>query len=66
MEKELSIEESLQELAKIIDRMEQGEQSLEEALADYEAGIGLVRSCSQKIDLVEKKIQVLAAEDEME
>ncbi len=61
-----SIEESLAEIQQIIDTMEQGERTLEEALASYEAGIKLIRSCGRQIDKAEKKIQILNEESEDE
>lgn len=61
-----SIEESLTEIQQIIDTMEQGNQTLEEALASYEAGIKLIRSCGRQIDKVEKKIRILNEESEDE
>ena len=59
MGKTKSIEESLAEIQQIIDTMEQGNLTLEEALANYETGIKLIRGCSRQIDKAEKKIQVL-------
>ncbi len=61
-----SIEESLIEIQQIIDTMEQGGQTLEEALASYETGIKLIRSCGRQIDKVEKKIRILNEVDEDE
>ena len=58
-----TIESILNELETIIETMDQGEISLEEAFASYEAGIKLVKECSQKIDKVEKKILVLREGD---
>lgn len=59
-----TIEQLLQELESIINKMEQGEISLEEAFSNYEAGLKLVKECSQKIDKVEKKILVLQEGEE--
>ena len=54
-----TIEAILAELETIIETMDQGEISLEEAFAGYEAGIKLVKECGRKIDKVEKKILLL-------
>src|SRR5699024_12852005 len=40
-----------------IAEMEDGSQSLEEALASFEAGIKLIKQCNKQIDKVEKKIR---------
>lgn len=61
-----SIEESFKELEEIIGKLEDGNISLEDSFQYYEAGMKLVKSCSNKIDKVEKQILVLneAALDE--
>jgi exodeoxyribonuclease VII small subunit len=52
-------EEALEELEKVVERLESGELSLEESLAAFEEGIGLVKFCNQKLTEVEKKIELL-------
>lgn len=37
--------------------------TLEESFASYEAGMRLVRACSEKIDKVEKQIMVVNGEE---
>ena len=59
---EMSIEETLEALEMIIEKMEDRDSSLEETFANYELGMKMVISCSDQIDRVEKKIQVLAEE----
>lgn len=56
----LSIEETFEELEQLIEKLESGESSLEESFAYYEAGIKLVKLCSEKIDKVEKQIIILS------
>lgn len=58
----MTIEETLKELEGLIEKMEDRESSLEETFTYYEKGMRLVKECSEKIDQVEKKIQVLAEE----
>ncbi len=59
---EMSIEETLDELEAIIEKMEDRDRSLEETFALYERGMKLARDCSGRIEKVEKKIQILAEE----
>lgn len=61
-EREQTIEEALDELEQLIEKMEDRDSSLEETFACYEAGMKLVKTCSEKMDLVEKKIQILSEE----
>ena len=52
-------EKSLKELESLVERMEQGEQSLEDSLKDFERGIALTRSCQKSLQQTEQKIQQL-------
>ncbi len=52
-------EDSLSKLEKIVSKLEEGEIPLEESLKLFEEGIRLSRICSQKLDEVEKKVEIL-------
>ena len=52
-------EKSLSELEKIVERMEDGEQSLEVSLKDFERGMPLVRQCRDSLVSAEAKVQQL-------
>jgi exodeoxyribonuclease VII small subunit len=52
-------EEALAELETVVRRLEQGELPLEESLAAFERGIGLVRQLSQRLADVEQRVEVL-------
>lgn len=56
---ELTIEQSFEELDRILEKLEGTDISLEESFAYYEKGISLIKACSGKIDRVEKKMMVL-------
>ncbi len=60
---ELSIEEMFEQLDEIMHTLEDNRSTLEESFASYEAGMRLVRACSEKIDKVEKQIMVVNGED---
>ena len=62
--KELTIEQSFQELDQIIEKMQADELSLEEAFALYKNGISLVEGCNQKIEKIQCDIQKLTADEE--
>ncbi|MDO4489554.1 MAG: exodeoxyribonuclease VII small subunit [Lachnospiraceae bacterium] len=53
---ELTVEESFSELDRLVQQMESGEVSLEESFQLYARGMQLLKNCSDKIDLVEKKM----------
>jgi exodeoxyribonuclease VII small subunit len=56
-------EELLKELEAIVDRLESGTLSLENSLAAFEKGVGLVRELTAKLDDVERRVEVLTRED---
>ena len=55
----LDFEGSMVELEKLVERMEEGDQSLEDSLKDFERGIALTRSCQKSLQETEQKIQQL-------
>jgi exodeoxyribonuclease VII small subunit len=52
-------EAALAELEKIIEKMEAGEQSLEESLKSFERGIELTRACQQGLKEAEQRVEKL-------
>ena len=52
-------ETALEDLEQVVEQLDSGELSLEDSLAAYEKGVGLVKFCYQKLDEVEKKIELL-------
>jgi exodeoxyribonuclease VII small subunit len=57
-------EEALKKLEKIVSKLEEEEISLEESLKFFEEGIRLSRFCNQKLDEVEKRVEILLKEKE--
>ncbi len=62
----MKIEESFQELEKIIVRLEDKDTTLEEAFKEYEKGVGIVKECNKTLDKVQKEIIVLQENEEGE
>lgn len=52
-------ETSLAELERLVERMEQGNLSLEEALKLFERGVQLSRTCQAALKDAEQKVQIL-------
>ena len=59
----LDYESALDQLEEIINKLELGEQTLDESLGLYEKGQLLARRCSYLLEQAEMKIKILAAED---
>lgn len=55
-------ESALRELEKIIEKMESGDQSLEQSLAAFQRGIELTRSCQQGLKEAEQRVEKLIAD----
>jgi exodeoxyribonuclease VII small subunit len=56
-------ETALAELEKIIEKMESGEQNLEQALKSFQRGIELTRTCQQGLKEAEQRVGKLLAEN---
>ena len=52
-------EKSLRELEKLVEKMEQGELSLEASLQHFEKGVQLSRTCQQALREAEQKVEIL-------
>lgn len=57
--KEIKFEQALSSLEKIVQELEQGDFSLEDAIKKYEEGIALSKICNKKLNEAEKKIEIL-------
>ena len=58
-----TFEEALARLEDSVERLENGELSLEEALDAFENGIAASRVCAAKLDQTRKRVQVLVEEE---
>lgn|GEM_PF-144724 len=73
MEKKATFEEALEELERIVERLEGGQLSLDEAILSFEKGIALVKLCGRRLQQAEKKIdrlsqqtqEILPSEDDL-
>jgi exodeoxyribonuclease VII small subunit len=52
-------EAALAELEKIVEKMEAGDQSLEESLKSFQRGIELARTCQQGLKEAEQRVEKL-------
>lgn len=53
-------ERSLDELEQLVQKMEKGEQSLDDSLASYERGVALYRQCQTALEQAELRVRLLA------
>jgi exodeoxyribonuclease VII small subunit len=52
-------EDGLAELEEMVTRLESGDLTLEDSLAAFERGVGLVKALNERLGAVEQRIEVL-------
>lgn len=52
-------EQSMRELEALVERLEQGDLPLEEALKQFERGVALTRACQTALKAAEQKVEIL-------
>jgi len=60
---EKNFEALLKRLEEVLDSLEHGDLPLEQAMAAFEEGVGLVRACHAKLDEVERRVELLLKDD---
>ena len=60
----LDFEKSLAKLEQVVEKLESGDQPLEEALKLFEEGIALTRGCQHALKQAEEKITILSQQNE--
>ncbi|MFC4777470.1 exodeoxyribonuclease VII small subunit [Paenibacillus sp. GCM10023252] len=61
---ELSFEEAMEKLETIVSRLENGDVPLETAIELFQEGMKLSNLCGGKLELVERKIEMLIESDQ--
>ncbi|MDX1698734.1 MAG: exodeoxyribonuclease VII small subunit [Thiohalobacterales bacterium] len=61
-----NFEKSLSELERLVEKMEQGDLSLEASLEHFEKGVQLSRACQQALREAEQKVEILMKKNEQD
>lgn len=56
MEEELSFEESLEKLEEIVNKLENGNVPLDDAINEFKKAMDLVKICNEKLEVAEESI----------
>ncbi|HLW72003.1 MAG TPA: exodeoxyribonuclease VII small subunit [Candidatus Binataceae bacterium] len=56
---ERKFEDELADLEAVVTRIDSGELSLEDSISAFERGVALVRSLNQKLDQVDRRVEIL-------
>jgi exodeoxyribonuclease VII small subunit len=59
-----TFEKALERLEALVDALERGNLSLEESIAHFEEGTGLIKECAGKLEAAEAKLQKLVSTEE--
>ena len=60
---EMKFEEKLNELEKMVNELEQGEVSLDDAIDKYTKAMKLVKECDSQLKDIEEKVNKIVTED---
>lgn len=60
---ELSFEESIHRLEEVVERLENGDVPLEQAIQLFEEGMILAKQCNQTLEQVEQQVEILMKEN---
>lgn len=61
---DLTLEESMARLEKLVDSMESGDIPLDRLVAQYEEGMRLIQACEAKLGAAELRLEELSGDDE--
>lgn len=61
---QLSFEEALQRLEEVVRNLENGDATLEQSLANYQQGVGLLKRCYEVLNQAEQQVRQMSEEDE--
>ncbi|ABO67673.1 MULTISPECIES: exodeoxyribonuclease VII small subunit [Geobacillus] len=62
-EKEMTFEEAMKQLESIVEKLEEGNVPLEDAIAFFQEGMKLSKLCHDKLQHVEKQLEYMLRED---
>ncbi|AEH47278.1 exodeoxyribonuclease VII small subunit [Parageobacillus thermoglucosidasius] len=62
-EKELTFEEAMAKLEEIVEKLEEGNVPLEQAISFFQEGMKLSKLCHDKLQNVEKQMEYILRED---
>ena len=60
---ELTFEEAMAELEKVVGQLERGDVALEASIALYERGAALKKVCEDKLKAAEEKVELIRAQE---
>lgn len=63
MEENLSFEESLEKLEKIVNKLENGDVPLDDAIEEFKTAMDLVKVCNEKLESAEEAIAKIVQEN---
>lgn len=62
-ERQLTFEQALNRLENVVQKLEDGDVPLEQAIELFQEGMALSKRCSEQLDRVERRIEILIQEN---
>lgn len=62
IENNMTFEEALTSLREIVSSLENGDAPLDESLALFEKGVGLIKLCNEMLDSAEQRVTMITSE----
>jgi exodeoxyribonuclease VII small subunit len=59
MDKNISFEESMTALEKLVSELESGELTLDQSISDFEKAVSLIGICQSKLDEAEQRVRAI-------
>lgn len=63
---EISFEEALQKIEEIVNKLEDGDMTLEKSIKEFEEGLRLYNYCNEVLDNMDGKIRMIVNKDKEE
>ncbi len=64
MENKMKFEEAMIQLEQSVTRLESGSLGLDDAIAEYERAVGLVKICNERLVDAEQRVRILTESDD--
>lgn len=61
-----SFEKSLKKISEIVEKLEQGDLSLDKSIEKFEEGTKLIKECYNELEKVKKKVEIIVTNSEKE
>ncbi|MCF7886609.1 MAG: exodeoxyribonuclease VII small subunit [Candidatus Marinimicrobia bacterium] len=62
-EEKFSLEKSIEKLKEILEKLESGDENIEDSIKLYEEGMELSKKCRKHLEALEERVKILSEDD---